>query len=639
MTPPPPAAAVPEATGASEDSSPPEAAASAEQPATPSAEASTEQKTDSTEAKQQTTPDQPATDSTALAVIEPAQPPAPLPPPVLTPEMRAAMGEAYAIAIRGLARVGDAKTALERLADIQRCQFTLSIDTVNAVLEVCARRKLYEPLESTFWSLYRRGTRLVPTTGETTTATDTNGIGSFVVPDPATAKTGRERRERFKQYLAEPAGDGPNLQSFKIVMNAYAELHDTANVYKYLRVLKANRWQPDLSIYNTLIKAHIGKGEVEQIIQRIHLMRTESGLTPDTVTYNSLLSACAKRESDAHITVPKYFEEMKILYRRQRDAVAAAAAATAAAAAPPPAAPAPAPASPESPDSNPDAKTKTKAKGAKQQPKVTSALPRFVPPPTITVRPDAMTYAVVINTLLRWKAPPPPQTRGSAERLTRAEATAKHTADVMKQVSVLFKEMQSEFGISPDAHIYNSLCAFFARAGDLESMQRYFFLMRDAGIIPSVVNYQTVIGGLATEHDLFSILEHVREMKQLEIKPSLYIYSTLMSEYARRLDVVSLLRIWDELQTDINARTQTHGSGAVLTPNRHTWHAILPHFLNATVGVSERIALAARRAWDTEPEAKARAGQRSPRDRELNPRQLTALIEFMETLRLQKWTL
>lgn len=49
--------------------------------------------------------------------------------------------------------------------------------------------------------------------------------------------------------------------------------------------------QPDTAVYNTLINACAGSGEVDKALESLRSMRTE-GLEPDIITYTSLIKAC-----------------------------------------------------------------------------------------------------------------------------------------------------------------------------------------------------------------------------------------------------------------------------------------------------------------------------------------------------------
>ena len=51
----------------------------------------------------------------------------------------------------------------------------------------------------------------------------------------------------------------------------------------------------DTAVYNTLINACAGAGDVERALETLEAMQ-EEGIAPDVITYTSLIKACGNNE-------------------------------------------------------------------------------------------------------------------------------------------------------------------------------------------------------------------------------------------------------------------------------------------------------------------------------------------------------
>jgi pentatricopeptide repeat protein len=62
-------------------------------------------------------------------------------------------------------------------------------------------------------------------------------------------------------------------------------------LYLIFQEMKINGVEPDAAVYNTLINACAGAGDLEKALETVSAMQTE-GISPNVITYTSLIKAC-----------------------------------------------------------------------------------------------------------------------------------------------------------------------------------------------------------------------------------------------------------------------------------------------------------------------------------------------------------
>jgi pentatricopeptide repeat protein len=77
-------------------------------------------------------------------------------------------------------------------------------------------------------------------------------------------------------------------------------------LYLVFQEMKMNGIQADTAIYNTLINACAGAGDLDRAIYTMQLMQND-GVTPDVITYTSLIKSCALSGAEGSASIAEEF--------------------------------------------------------------------------------------------------------------------------------------------------------------------------------------------------------------------------------------------------------------------------------------------------------------------------------------------
>lgn len=86
----------------------------------------------------------------------------------------------------------------------------------------------------------------------------------------------------------------PNLKTFTSLMTCAFRCHDDERLFSYLKDLKSRGINPDLYIYNLLIKASERMNDIETGLRHYEEMINEAKIQPNMKTYNALIRLCGR---------------------------------------------------------------------------------------------------------------------------------------------------------------------------------------------------------------------------------------------------------------------------------------------------------------------------------------------------------
>lgn len=86
----------------------------------------------------------------------------------------------------------------------------------------------------------------------------------------------------------------PNLKTFTSVMTCAFRCHDDQRLFSYLEDLKSRGLNPDLYIYNLLIKASERMNDIKTGLRHHEEMIKEAKIQPNMKTYNALIRLCGR---------------------------------------------------------------------------------------------------------------------------------------------------------------------------------------------------------------------------------------------------------------------------------------------------------------------------------------------------------
>ncbi|KAG2664980.1 hypothetical protein I3760_16G108400 [Carya illinoinensis] len=212
---------------------------------------------------------------------------------------------------------------LSRLFDemLQR-GFSPNTITVNVMLDVYGKSKLFTKAKSLFWVAQKRGlidvisyNTIIAAYGQNKKFKNMSSMvrkmqfNGFSVSLEAynclLDAYGKDKQmETFRSILQlmKESNCASNHYTYNIMINIYGEQGWIDEVAGVLTELKEHGLGPDLCSYNTLIKAYGIAGMVEDAVCLVKEMR-ENGIEPDKITYITLITALQKND--------KYLEAVK----------------------------------------------------------------------------------------------------------------------------------------------------------------------------------------------------------------------------------------------------------------------------------------------------------------------------------------
>lgn len=137
--------------------------------------------------------------------------------------------------------------------------------------------------------------------------------------------------------------------------------------------------------------------------------------------------------------------------------------------------------------------------------------------------PDVITYSTVIDAL------------GRDERFD--------------EVRLLLAEMKEE-GIAPNLVTFTSIISGMTRSGNLQGALDMLDTMKEAGIKPNVYTYSSLINGAAKRGEITTALDILHKMRQRNIKPSRVTYAMFFQLAVRVAKVDFLAKVIQELGED-----------------------------------------------------------------------------------------
>lgn len=205
---------------------------------------------------------------------------------------------------------------LSRVFDemLQR-RFAPNTITVNIMLDVYGKSKLFKKVRRVFWMAKKRGlvdvvsyNTIIAAYGQSkdlknmSSAVKKMQFSGFSVSLEAyncmLDAYGKEgEMEKFidvLQRMKESSCDSDHY-TYNTIINIYGEKGWIEEVAGVLIELKESGLEPDLCSYNTLIKTYGIAGMVEDAVALIKEMR-DNGLQPDTATYANLITALRKND-------------------------------------------------------------------------------------------------------------------------------------------------------------------------------------------------------------------------------------------------------------------------------------------------------------------------------------------------------
>ena len=82
--------------------------------------------------------------------------------------------------------------------------------------------------------------------------------------------------------------------------------------------MKSHWAQPDAAVYNTLINACAGAGDIDRALETMQAMQDE-GIPPDVITYTSLIKACSMNSGPHMVNLAEEIFEAMVVYCNHRD--------------------------------------------------------------------------------------------------------------------------------------------------------------------------------------------------------------------------------------------------------------------------------------------------------------------------------
>merc|ERR1719183_130682 len=98
--------------------------------------------------------------------------------------------------------------------------------------------------------------------------------------------------ECFKlSELLRERGHSPSPVTYGILLDGYINDNDVENAAKIFLIMQSSGCPMNTVLYTTLIKGFAREGKVDDAMRLYEQMASESGVTPDLVTYSILLKA------------------------------------------------------------------------------------------------------------------------------------------------------------------------------------------------------------------------------------------------------------------------------------------------------------------------------------------------------------
>lgn len=205
---------------------------------------------------------------------------------------------------------------LSRLFDeMLHCGFFPNTITINVMLDVYGKSKLFMKAKKLFWMAQKRGlvdvisyNTIIAAYGQnkyfknmssTVQKMQLNGFSvSLEAYNCMLDAYGKDRQmDIFKSVLQrmKESDCASDHYTYNIMINIYGEQGWIDEVAGVLTELKERGLGPNLCSYNTLIKAYGIAGMVEDAVHLVKEMR-ENGIEPDKITYTNLISALRKND-------------------------------------------------------------------------------------------------------------------------------------------------------------------------------------------------------------------------------------------------------------------------------------------------------------------------------------------------------
>ncbi|KAG9134912.1 hypothetical protein Leryth_001195 [Lithospermum erythrorhizon] len=193
--------------------------------------------------------------------------------------------------------------------------FTPSTITINVMLDVYGKSRLFKKARMVFWMAKKRGlvdvisyNTLIAAYGQNRDLKKMNStvkqmqLNGFSISLEAfncmlDAYGKATQMEKFREVLLKmkESGCSSDNYTYNIMINIYGEQEWIDEIGLVLMELKQTGLGPDLCSYNTLIKAYGIAGLVEEAVSLVKEMR-DNGIQPDRITYRNLVTALQKND-------------------------------------------------------------------------------------------------------------------------------------------------------------------------------------------------------------------------------------------------------------------------------------------------------------------------------------------------------